>query len=130
MNEYYSEFTLMLVSMMVGFFMIQPLSLLIVLMFLYRYWMNKNLLELRITIYILLAIHGYSCILFILNLVFFSDFVLSVFNNINGITELFIVYALSLVWILSSLFVLVGWGALRTRKYFFCILLAFVNVAY
>ncbi|STY82416.1 MULTISPECIES: hypothetical protein [Moraxella] len=119
MNEYYSEFTLMLVSMMVGFFMIQPLSLLIVLMFLYRYWMNKNLLELRITIYILLAIHGYSCILFILNLVFFSDFVLSVFNNINGITELFIVYALSLVWILSSLFVLVGWGALRTRKYFF-----------
>lgn len=97
----------------------QPLSLLIVLIFLYRYWVNKYSLELRMAIYILLAIHGYSCILFILNLVFFSDFVLSVFNDINGMAELFIVYALSFVWILSALFVLVGWGTLRTRKYFF-----------
>lgn len=119
MNTYYSEFTLMLVSIMVGFFVIQPLSLLIVWMSLYRYWMNNDSLELRMAIYALLAIHGYSCILFILNLVFFSDFTLSVFNDIDGMAELFVVYALSLVWILSSLFVLVGWSALITRKYFF-----------
>lgn len=121
MNEYYAEFTLMLVSMMVGFFVIQPLSLLIVLIFLYRYWMYKNPFELRIMTCILLIIHGCSCIIFILHLVFFNDFTLSVFNNINGMTELLGVYALSLVWVLSSLFVFVGWNALRIRRYFFAL---------